>query len=67
MSLPHLSQGKGGETSDQRTAVVFAVVRNHEHDLPFEDVAPDETATYAGYVLVALHLLELATQEPGGR
>lgn len=48
------------------TAVVFAIVRYHEHDLPFEDVAPDETATYARNVLVALHQLELATQEPGG-
>ena len=48
------------------TAVVFAVVGNHKHDLPFENVVPNETATYAGDVLIALHELELATQEPGG-
>lgn len=38
-----------------RTAVVFAVVRYHKHDLPFEDVTPNKTATYAGDVLIALH------------
>ena len=49
-----------------RTAVVFAVVGNHKHDLPFENVIPNETAADAGDVLVALHELELATQKPGG-
>ena len=48
------------------TAVVFAVVGNHKHDLPLEDVGAHETATSAGAVLVALHELELAGQEPGG-
>lgn len=49
-----------------RTTVVFAVIGDHEHDLPFEDVVADKTAAYAGDVFVGLHLLELAAQEPGG-
>lgn len=49
------------------TAIILAIVGNHKHDLPFEDVVPNETAAYAGDVLIALHQLELATQEPGGR
>ena len=50
------------ETFPRRTAIVFAIIRNHKHDLPFEDIIIDETATYPGDVLVALHHLELATQ-----
>ena len=49
-----------------RTTIEFAVVGDHEHDLPFKKIVFDQTATYARYVFVALHLLELATQEPGG-
>lgn len=49
-----------------RTTVVFAVIGDHEHDLPFEDVVANKTAAYAGDVFVGLHLLELAAQEPGG-
>ena len=54
------------KTLRTRTAIVFAIIRNHKHDLPFEDVIVNEAATYPGDVLVALHQLELATQEPGG-
>ena len=50
----------------KRTAIVFAIIRNHKHDLPFEDVIIHKTATYPGDVFIALHQLELATQEPGG-
>ena len=55
-----------GNKGPTRTAIVFAIIRNHKHDFPFEDVIINETATYPGDVLVALHHLELATQEPGG-
>lgn len=50
----------------KHTAVELAVVRDHEHDFPFEDVVGDEATTYTRDVLVALHLFELAAQEPGG-
>ena len=50
-----------------RTTIELAVIRDHEHDLPFEDVVPNQAATYAGDIFVALHLLQLAAQEPGGR
>ena len=47
------------------TSVVFAVVGDHEHDFPFEDVALDQTAAYArdGFFL---HGFELAAEEAGG-
>lgn len=48
-----------------RTAVVFAVVRDHEHDLPFHDIIIDKTAAYPRDVLVGLHLFELPAQEGG--
>lgn len=48
------------------TAIVPAVIRDHEHDLPLEDVVVHQPATDARYVLVTLHLLELAAQEPCG-
>ena len=66
LSLPCYLNMLQEKTFPTRTAIVFAVVRNHKHDLPFEDVIINETATYTGDVLVALHQLELATQEPGG-
>ena len=44
------------------TAVVSAVVRDHKHDLPFQDIAVDKPAANPRNVLVRLHLLELATQ-----
>ncbi len=39
------------------TAIVFAIIRYHKHDLPFEDVVAYEPATYPGNAFVALHLL----------
>lgn len=53
-------------TKTQHTAVVLAIVRYHEHDLPFHDIVVYQSATYARDVLVALHLFELATQKPLG-
>jgi hypothetical protein len=52
------------QTSETATAVeTAALVGQHEHDLPLKDAVVDQTAADAGNVLVALHLLELATQE----
>lgn len=48
------------------TTIVSALIRNHEHHLPFEDTMIDQAATYARYVLVPLHLFELTAQEPCG-
>lgn len=48
------------------TAIVPAIIRDHEHDLPFEDVVVHQPATDARYVFVALHLFELTAQEPCG-
>lgn len=67
---PRLSRSKASKQAIgllfSLTSIELAIVGNHKHDFPFEDVVADETATYAGDVLVALHLLELAAQEPGG-
>ena len=42
------------------TTVIFAVVINHEHDLPFEDIVIDEPTRDARKIFRLLHLLELA-------
>ena len=39
------------------TAIVFAIIRYHKHDLPFKYVVAHEPATYPGDAFVALHLL----------
>lgn len=55
---------KGTEIT--RTAVIFAIVVNHEHDLPFEYVAVvDEAAGHALEVLARLDLFELSPEERG--
>jgi hypothetical protein len=46
--------------AEEAAAVELAVVGDHEHDLPLEDVAVDEAAADAGDVFVRLHLLQLA-------
>lgn len=53
-----------GSLDCRRTAVEFAVVRYHQHHFPLEYVVVDQAARDAGDVLVALHLLQLAAQEP---
>lgn len=57
-------QQEGGRRRRQKmrivllTAIVFAIVVDHEHDLPFEDVAvADQAARYARDILSCLHLL----------
>jgi hypothetical protein len=56
--------GMWGYSEGKCTAVeTAAFVGQHEHDLPLKDAVVDQTAADAGNVLVALHLLELATQE----
>ena len=42
------------------TPVIFAILGDHQHDLPLKDVAVHQATAYAWYILVALHLLELA-------
>lgn len=49
------------------STVVFAVVADHQHDFPFENVVVVyETAGDSGDVLVGLHLFELLAQEGCG-
>lgn len=66
LGIERKRQEKKEKTCPSRTTVVFAIVGNHEHDLPLENVASDQTAADARDVLVALHLFQLAAQEPGG-
>jgi hypothetical protein len=52
------------QTPEATTAVeTAALVGQHEHDLPLKDAVVNQAAADAGDVLVALHLLELATQK----
>lgn len=46
-----------GEKAGGSTSVVFAVVADHEHDLPFEDVVVYEPAGYSWKILCRLHVL----------
>lgn len=51
----------------EHTAVVFAVIVDHKHNLPFEYIAVlDQAARDSRQVLAFLNLLELAPQEGGG-
>lgn len=50
----------------EHTAIIFAVVGDHEHDFPFHDVVVHEPAAYARDIFVGLHLFELAAEEAGG-
>lgn len=52
----------GGE----RTAVVFAVVADHEHDFPLEDVIVDEPARDPREVFSVLHVFQLPAEEARG-
>lgn len=47
------------------TSIELALIVDHEHDLPLKDVAVHQAATYAGNVLVGLHLLQLPAEEAG--
>jgi len=46
------------------TSVELCVVVDHQHHLPLEHIVVHQTAAYARYTLVVLHLLELASQQP---
>ena len=48
------------------TSVEFAIIGYDEHDFPLENIGADEPAAYSRYVLVALHLFELAAEQAGG-
>lgn len=47
----------------EHTAVVLAVVADHEHNFPLEDVVVDEATGDSWKVSGALHLLELTLEE----
>lgn len=60
--------GTDGGGRGIRTAVVLAVIADHQHDLPLENVAvAHEPARDARYVLAALHLPQLPAEQRGGR
>lgn len=48
------------------TAVVFAVVGDHEHHLPLEHVVIYQSARDSWQVFCLLHSFQLSRQEPGG-
>jgi hypothetical protein len=56
--MQRTTQGKERKTG--LTSVIFTVIINHQHDLPLEDIVVFEAAADARYVLVGLHLLQLA-------
>lgn len=48
------------------TSIQLHVVRDHEHHLPFENIAIDQTTADSGNILIGLHLLQLARQHTTG-
>lgn len=63
----HHARVTAAEGEDIRTAIVFAIIVDHEHDFPLKDVVVvDKAARDARDVLASLHLLELTLQEGGG-
>jgi hypothetical protein len=54
--------GEGGKR-DIHTTIVFAVVVDHEHDFPLEDIVVDQATAYAGNVFVGLHLFKLPPKQ----
>lgn len=53
---------------DGRTSVILAVVIDHEHYFPLEDIVVSKTTTDPRYVFVRLHLFQLPLQQRrGGR
>lgn len=51
---------EGEVAAEIASAIVFAVIRDHEHNLPLEDVFAHQTARYSWQVLRRLHVLELS-------
>lgn len=58
----HQHHAERGSQYSCRTAIELAVIGDHKHDLPLENVVFHQPATYARYILIALHLLELPAQ-----
>lgn len=59
--------GKGVRLPAALTTVIFAVVANHEHNFPFEDVIRNEAYRYPrDGVFGSLHGFELTRKEAGG-
>lgn len=63
--------GGAGDWGDKgrdcvHTTIVFAVVTNHQHHLPLEDIVVHQPAGNSREVLCRLHVLELSCEEPRG-
>jgi hypothetical protein len=58
--------GGGGGWEGDGTAVVFAVVADHEHDFPLEDIVAHEPARDPREVFGVLHVFQLSAQEAAG-
>lgn len=67
INIPSLILVEEGETRVALTTVIFAVVANHEHNFPFEDVIRNEAYGYPrDGVFGGLHGFELTRKEAGG-
>lgn len=60
MVIPTFAYGK-------HTAIIFAVVVEHEDNLPLEDVIVDQAAADSRDIFVGLHLLQLPAEQDGSR
>lgn len=54
---------RGVDKRGIHTTIVFAVVVDHKHDFPLEDIVVDQTTADAGNVFIGLHLFELPPEQ----
>jgi hypothetical protein len=47
----------------RHTTIIFAVITNHEHNLPFKDIVIHQSARYSGEILRGLHVLQLSCEK----
>jgi hypothetical protein len=55
-----------GDKRDIHTTIVLAVIIDHEHDFPLENIVVDQPTAYAGNVFVGLHLFKLPPEQASG-
>lgn len=48
------------------TSIIFAIIGDHKHDLPFEDIVIYQTTRDTWQIFGSLHILELPSKETGG-